>query len=1214
MGSAAHEATRPAPGVFGTRSIGRRAGFAFACVLALAARSQELRLLTDNGLTNEKWSTYKEAPRPRTGGRYTANPAFTSGAGDGGSVAFSEGRLTNGDASFSYKRRPNPYSYWQGTARAEVEFDLLKPFRIRRARVCLLNSGPHGTATIEVFARGDPLEFPDLLKLASQPAVDGWNEFAQLNCLADGLRFRFTGAEGKTYITVSEVEIWGETVPAAEAPVAPRRTSTKSIREGDIEWCAFDFGPAASPVFANFSAVPKDAVYTEGKGYGWLPYSDGQPGTPSNFGPESQSVPGLGERDRAGKGKACADSLYRDLIMTSEYYHTQVRQSFVVDLPNGRYRVATYHGDFAFGRPGEQVWWIEAEGQRVVEKLAMPPSLRAEAGFEVEVTDGQLTLTFDAAHPKPASRGFLLNGLVVLPAGTPAQREFADGKLAKIRAALQRERDDQFDAVFTENPYVEEAEMPPFSQADNDRGFVPFVPQWMTNVYPNSVPRSEDLRRPLTCFACPGEYEPMTVALRAVRDLESVSCEVSDLAGPGDLPASAFDVRSVRCWRQRLGSSWSTEWRVMPELLEKKASVDVSADSTHEFWLTVHVPPGTPAGVYSGTATLKTANAGRAEIPLSVEVLPFTLQENERPVGMYWYDQKAVGTPLCEAQVRDMIAHGMTTLTKGGVFPEVRDVDGKPVLDTGPLRRVLQELSELGIKGPIPYHNSGLMKTLRRTFPGKTDADYDAMYVESIRQLEVVSARPDTPKLLYYPVDEIGNHKERGERANHECSLIAKVPGATSYITVNNYAAGETWGDTFDIWCGNIVYTAEQEQRLLARGKRYMRYGSAYLNDPRKARNSCGFGFYRRPAETMFYWHYQAYRGDPYDDFDSGSRDWCAVYPGRDGELIPTTDWEGLREGIDDMRTIATLKHYAARAATSPAGKLAAERALKTLDDVLGGDAELSQTGSRGDLSNDEFHALRRRLVDRILELHAVVGSPPAAPALPPLAEYVCRHTATPPRIDGKLDDEAWRRVPAAVELSWCYGTKTGPPVHATRAKLCWDKEALYVSFQCDDPDVWSTITQRDGPLWEGEVVEVYIDPDGDGLRYKELEVNPLNTVIDLDIGKQTNYGIPAADVARFKQWDAAGWLTAVTCLGTTDVRDDTDRGWQVEMAIPMSCFADSATVPPRPGDRWRLQLYRIDRSADLLKPEFSAWSPTTTFHRPDRFGVLVFGGPSTGE
>lgn len=937
------------------------------------APAEPLLLLTDNGLNNPEFTEYKGANVLPTNGSYTAIPPFDSGPGAGGQTPFAAGALTNGDATFHYQRDPHPYSYWQNLAVGELVFDLGRPCRVRRVRVCVLNSGPHGTERLELYRGGDPLEFPDLLRIGGLQAANGWNEWADLDVVGDGLRLLLTRAAGKSYITLSEVEIWGTPLADAEAGAgAPptRRQNPRSIREDGIEWYAFDFGPAAAPVFAHFTGVSKDDRYSADKGFGWLPYQDGKPMTPSNFGPESSVVPGLGDRDRGEKKGSSWDSLFRDLVMTSRYYHSQVRQTFVLDVPPGRYRVISFHGDPVYGTPGEQCWWVEAEGTRVVEKLSLPASLLADAVFDTEVRDGQLTLTFDAEHPDPAKCGFIANGLAVFPANSPAELAFADEKIGKIRAALERERRQGFERRFRETPYVETAPMPPVSEEDRARGYVPFVPHWMTNVFPNSVPRAADLTRPLACFACPGEFEPLTVAVRTLRTLKNLRCEPGDLDGAaGRIPASAIEVRTVKCWPQRLGSSWSTEWRVMPELLERRPGVDVPVDTSQQFWLTIRVPPDAAAGVYEGRVTLAADDAGRTVMPVRVEVLPFRLEKSERPVGMYWYEHKVKGTPARDLQVRDMVEHGMRTLTLGHLFPEMRLEDGRLVLDTAELAQFLRELRVLGIEGPIPYHCSALMTRVQRLLPGAAPEEHDRLYVEAIRQLQAVGARPDSIQLLFYPVDEIGNHEERGRKAQHECGLISRVPGAVSYITVNDYASGEKWGDTFDIWCGNVDYTPEQEQRLLARGKRYMRYGSAYLNDPRRARASSGFGFYRRPAEAMFYWHYQAAVGDPYNDFDGDSRDWCAAYPGPDGEPIPTTDWEGLREGVDDLRYIATLKHYAALAAQTADGAEAARQALQTLEEVLGGEDRVGQTVFRDDLGPDEYHGLRRRLVDQILRL-----------------------------------------------------------------------------------------------------------------------------------------------------------------------------------------------------------------------------------------------------
>jgi hypothetical protein len=303
--------------------------------------------------------------------------------------------------------------------------------------------------------------------------------------------------------------------------------------------------------------------------------------------------------------------------------------------------------------------------------------------------------------------------------------------------------------------------------------------------------------------------------------------------------------------------------------------------------------------------------------------------------------------------------------------PKITAVDGKLVVDASEVKALLQRLRKLGLRGPVPYFNN-FQSEIKRAAPGM---DQDAGYVDVIRAMEQVSNDPTALKLLYYPVDEIGNDAKGGELANHLCGLVAKVPGATSYITVNDYASGEKWGQTFDIWCGNVDYTPEQEQKLLASGKRYMRYGSSYCNNCRMSRNNCGLGFYERPAEAMYFWHYQYPVGDPFNHLDGSSRDWCAALPGPNGTLIPTIDWESHREGIDDMRYVATLKQLAAQAQklgpaeARPLRAAEAQRALAELAAVLNTDNYISPTRWAEKLTDDEYQGLRWRLVEAILAL-----------------------------------------------------------------------------------------------------------------------------------------------------------------------------------------------------------------------------------------------------
>jgi hypothetical protein len=230
---------------------------------------------------------------------------------------------------------------------------------------------------------------------------------------------------------------------------------------------------------------------------------------------------------------------------------------------------------------------------------------------------------------------------------------------------------------------------------------------------------------------------------------------------------------------------------------------------------------------------------------------------------------------------------------------------------------------------------------------------------------------------------------------------------------------------------------------------------------------------------------------------------------------------------------------------------------------------------------------------------------------VPPPAQGLCYRATSPISVDGRLDEPAWQAVAPLGRFS-CFLTKRGFPQYDTRARALWDEASLYVGFEADDPDIWSTITDRDGNLWEGEVCEVYVDPDGDGRNYAELEVNPLNAVIDLQIEREENGAV--TDVPSFVKWNAEGWRTAVAVEGDVSDRDGQDRSWTVEMAIPFAALAPLGGPSPKVGDSWRFQLYRIDRSNTLKDPEFSGWSPTDTFHRPGQFGRLTFAGAPNAD
>ena len=61
-------------------------------------------------------------------------------------------------------------------------------------------------------------------------------------------------------------------------------------------------------------------------------------------------------------------------------------------------------------------------------------------------------------------------------------------------------------------------------------------------------------------------------------------------------------------------------------------------------------------------------------------------------------------------------------------------------------------------------------------------------------------------------------------------------------------------------------------------------------------------------------WHWNVVAGDPYYALDCREDDyaWCNTAPS--GELIPSVEFERLREGLDDYRRLITLAKLAERA------------------------------------------------------------------------------------------------------------------------------------------------------------------------------------------------------------------------------------------------------------------------------------------------------------
>lgn len=222
---------------------------------------------------------------------------------------------------------------------------------------------------------------------------------------------------------------------------------------------------------------------------------------------------------------------------------------------------------------------------------------------------------------------------------------------------------------------------------------------------------------------------------------------------------------------------------------------------------------------------------------------------------------------------------------------------------------------------------------------------------------------------------------------------------------------------------------------------------------------------------------------------------------------------------------------------------------------------------------------------------------------------YECGRVHDSITIDGILNEPSWQKAWAVPLLEAKTGT---PPDMPTTVRAMWDSTYLYVSFYATDNNITGTLTERDDnlPMYD-EPLEVFIDPDGDGLNYYEFEWNCLNTAYDLFLEEVPKY--PDTNHIIHTEWNSNRTLSAVQVLGTANNSRDTDTALVLEAAISWADIdsMNSISLPPKAGDSIRINIYRYNREkiSRVEHVEYSAWSPPyeIAFHRPNMFGSMIF-------
>lgn len=182
------------------------------------------------------------------------------------------------------------------------------------------------------------------------------------------------------------------------------------------------------------------------------------------------------------------------------------------------------------------------------------------------------------------------------------------------------------------------------------------------------------------------------------------------------------------------------------------------------------------------------------------------------------------------------------------------------------------------------------------------------------------------------------------------------------------------------------------------------------------------------------------------------------------------------------------------------------------------------------------------------LALAAASGGPAERPHLRAV------RTASPPEIDGLLDESVWQQEAGSSTFVQRFPQEGAAPVEPTTVRVLYDAEALYIGIECvqRQSPVVAKLTRRDRSV-EADRVTVDIDSRADRVSAFHFEVNAAGVLSD---------GIYYNDTSYSSDWDE-NW----------DARTDVNEGgWTAELRIPLRVLR----FDPARGKPWGLQVRRF--------------------------------------
>jgi hypothetical protein len=580
-------------------------------------------------------------------------------------------------------------------------------------------------------------------------------------------------------------------------------------------------------------------------------------------------------------------------------------------------------------------------------------------------------------------------------------------------------------------------------------------------ILPSTSVSSDYASSRISITGCRGEYEPASFVVRANESVTSLSVTASNLSGAvSSIPSSNVDIRVVKCWYVA-GTimPYTGTKTLVPELLLKddglvkvqngenylkltsgeyvwisdttKVSrqdptiasfpvrdsatllpVNIASGTNKQFWVTVHIPDDAAAGGYSGKISLATSSGVIGQIDVAVEVLPFKLLapyltysvdylgvlKDQGTISLYAKNEEQY-----KAEIADIAAHGGgSPILVQPVYLDETDSTNKFVktltirANAGLSNRNLYYGVPIGYLGYNPSNptSTTALAALKKKVQGMVD--FTKSY--GVTQLYIMG------------VDEAQGTKLSNQRPAWE---TVESTGAKIWATGHRAGAGakdgednySLVGDILDVFVCARAPVAGEAALWHAEGNKIWCYANPMSGGevPETYRRNYGLLLWQKNYDGALA-HYQWKSGLIWNDFDDPGN-WKAhvfAYPTMNGS-VDTTEWEGWREAIDDVRYLTTLRDAISKAKAVGKSTTEVETWLASL--------------KSSDLTTKDLATVRSEMIAHILSLDTT------APAISGTGDLAASSVSSTVTITWTTDERATSQVEHGTTTS--YGSNT---------------------------------------------------------------------------------------------------------------------------------------------------------------------------------------------